>query len=70
MLHLTNYAKNYAGIMGAGLDHHHGWSDSVRTLTWYCGSTNDCGGLGYQFQGMTVTWVLGMLTGRVMLLSK
>jgi len=46
-----------------------GRSDSVRTLTWYCGSTYDCGGLGNQFQGMTVTWVLGMFTGRVMLLK-
>jgi len=44
-----------------------GKSSSVRTLTWYCGGLNSCGGLGYRFQGMTVTWLLGMLTGRVIL---
>jgi len=44
-----------------------GNSSSVRTLTWYCGGLNSCGGLGYRFQGMTVTWILGMLTGRVVL---
>jgi len=59
-----------------------GHSDSVKTLTWYCpvrsakdcGNATDCGGnvcggLGYQFQGITITWVLGMLTGRVILLK-
>ena len=44
-----------------------GNSNSVRTLTWYCGGLDSCGGLGYRFQGMTVTWILGMLTGRVVL---
>ena len=61
-----------------------GHSDSVRTLTWYCqsrdatectnstdygGKCNVCGGFGYQFQGIAITWALGMLTGRVMLLK-
>ena len=59
-----------------------GHSDSVRTLTWYCQvrsakdcvnvtdcGGNVCGGLGYQFKGITLTWVLGMLTGRVILLK-
>ncbi|XP_065884593.1 uncharacterized protein [Dysidea avara] len=43
-------------------------SSSVRTLTWYCSrDLNSCGGLGFRFRGMTITWILGMLTGRVVL---
>ena len=68
--YLWHMAQLYSSFHSRGVQQiKDGWLDSVRTLTWYCGSTNDCGGLGYQFQGMTVTWVLGMLTGRVMLLK-
>ena len=45
-----------------------GQSTSVRTLTWYCGrDLNSCGGLGFRFRGMTFAWIIGMLTGRVVL---
>ena len=66
--YLWNMAQLYVSFHSRGIQQiKDGHSDSVRTLTWYCGSTNTCGGLGYRFQGMTVTWLLGMLTGRVIL---
>ena len=68
--YLWQMAQLYSSFHSRGVQQiKNGRSDSVRTITWCCGSTNKCGGLGYQFLGMTVTWVLGMFTGRVMLLK-
>ena len=63
-------AHLYASFHADGIKRiREGNSNSVRTLTWYCGGVDSCGGLGYRFQGMTITWLLGMLTGRVVLLK-
>ena len=46
-----------------------GKSSDVRTLTWHCGSTHLCGGLGYRVMGMTVSLLLAMFSDRVLLLK-
>ena len=48
---------------------YNGKSTDVRTLTWHCGSTYPCGGLGYRVMGITVSLLFAMLTNRVMLLK-
>ena len=68
LYYLWKMARLYASFHANGIKQiRDGHSSSVRTLTWYCGGLDSCGGLGYRFQGMTVTWILGMLTGRVVL---
>ena len=45
-----------------------GQTNDVRTLTWYCADTYECGGLGGRFRGFMVTLMFAILTNRVLLL--
>ena len=66
--YLWNMTHLYAAFHAKGIELlRSGQSQSVKTLTWYCDTLGSCGGMGYQFQGLTTTWILGMLTGRVVL---
>jgi len=66
--YLWNMTHLYAAFHAKGIELlRSGQSQSVKTLTWYCDTLGSCDGMGYQFQGLTTTWILGMLTGRVVL---
>ena len=44
-----------------------GQLNNVRTLTWYCAETYECGGLGTRFRGFMATLTFAILTNRVLL---
>ena len=44
-------------------------SSDVRTLTWHCTDTYDCGGLGHRVNGITAFLLLAIASKRVLLLK-
>ena len=46
-----------------------GKSSDVRTLTWHCTDTYDCGGLGHRVNGITTFLLLAIASNRVLLLK-